>query len=66
MEQLHLLDNWKKTGICPACEKRAITGGRCIICGWESGERKEQDRRHLAWKEERERKIQEEIGEVVE
>lgn len=24
---------WKRTGVCPACTRRAITGGRCIICG---------------------------------
>lgn len=24
---------WKHTGVCPACSRRSITGGRCD-CGW--------------------------------
>ena len=36
-KRCYMLSNeWKVTGICPECEKRSISGGRCIECGWES------------------------------
>jgi hypothetical protein len=36
-------DDWKWTGVCPSCGKRAITGGRCISCDWYSKDRIERD-----------------------
>lgn len=60
-EALEKKMDWKKTGVCPACERRAVTGGRCIICGWVSEERSEREKRHRAWKEEWERLLLKEI-----
>lgn len=28
------LQHWKKTGVCPKCLQRAITGAECKACGW--------------------------------
>ena len=33
--------SWKEHGVCPVCSLRAISGGRCIQCGWESYEERE-------------------------
>jgi hypothetical protein len=31
--------NWVWTGVCPKCNRKAVTGGRCVQCGWDSGVR---------------------------
>jgi hypothetical protein len=33
--QAKKMEEWMITGICPACGDRSVTGGRCIMCGWE-------------------------------
>ena len=27
------------TGVCPDCNQKTVTGGRCTMCGWDSGQR---------------------------
>lgn len=29
---------------CPRCRKRRIKNGKCMLCGWESQDRKEIDK----------------------
>lgn len=31
-----LLETWQKTGICPKCGVRSVSGGFCCACAWES------------------------------
>jgi hypothetical protein len=42
------LTGWKKTGVCPSCQKRAITAGNCLSCGWVSSEQKAKRKRSKA------------------
>jgi len=29
--------SWWKTGICPKCGEKSISGGECKECGWKVG-----------------------------